>query len=184
MMRQAAGGCFRRRLGRAPLPARRGAGLARRGWPAPRDSRTAAGGAASGADAAMSTHRPLRTAIVATVALLTLLVAGCSSEARGADEPVATNEVTMLKSHQFSPEAVLVVAGTTVTWRNQDNFTHSVKLLDGSEPDHLVKPGESVQILFVHPGTFKYESSLHPHDMRGTVIVTSAPSGGSYGGQP
>jgi plastocyanin len=87
----------------------------------------------------------------------------------------------MPKSYRFAPESIQVPAGTTVVFRNTDNFTHSVKLLDGSEPDHLVKPGENVQIAFAQPGTFKYECSLHPRDMRGTVVVIAAPAADTYG---
>ena len=122
--------------------------------------------------------------IVAAVAVLALLIVGCAGDARGSSDPVATDEVTMPKSYRFAPETIQVAAGTTVTFRNADNFTHSVKLRDGSEPDHLVKPGESVQLTFVQPGTYDYECSLHPHDMRGTVIVTGASSAEGSGRRP
>ena len=129
----------------------------------------------------MTTLTRLRTPMFAALALLALLLAGCADDATGSDEPVATDEVTMPKSYRFSPGAIQVAAGTTVTFRNADNFSHSVKLLDSSEPDHLVKPGESVQLTFAQPGTFKYECSLHPRDMRGTVVVTGAPAADGYG---
>jgi plastocyanin len=122
--------------------------------------------------------------MVAGIALLALLVVGCAGDVQGSGQPIATNEVSMPRSYRFSPETIQVAAGTTVTFRNTDNFTHSVKLLDGSEPDQLVKPGESVRVTFVQPGTFKYECSLHPRDMRGTVVVTGAPTAAHPGGQP
>lgn len=132
----------------------------------------------------MSTHHRRRTAIVVALALLAWLAVGCAGDAKGADDPVATDEVTMPKSYRFSPETIQVAAGTTVTFRNTDNFTHSVRLLDGDTSDRLVKPGESVQITFDQPGAFAYECSLHPRDMRGTVVVTNAPSGADTGGYP
>lgn len=130
----------------------------------------------------MTKHRSFRVLLVTVIALLTLAIAGCAGDASGSSGPVATNEVTMPKSYRFAPETIQVAAGTTVTFRNTDNFTHSVKLLDSSEPDHLVKRGESIQITFAQPGTFDYECSLHPRDMRGTVIVTGAQSAEGYGG--
>jgi plastocyanin len=116
--------------------------------------------------------------VAVLLAVAALLDSACAGDAKGSSAPVSTNEVTMPKSYRFSPETIQVVAGTTVTWRNQDNFTHSVKLRDGGEPDHLVKPGESVAITFSRPGTYAYECNLHPQNMRGTVIVTDAPPAG------
>ena len=125
--------------------------------------------------------RPFRVPTAAALVLLALLIMGCASDATGSGGPVATNEVTMPKSYRFAPETIQVAAGTTVTFRNADNFTHSVKLRDGSESDRLVKPGERVQLTFVQPGTYDYECSLHPRDMRGTVIVTGAPAADDSG---
>ena len=44
----------------------------------------------------------------------------------------------MAKSYRFDPETIEVKAGSTVTWTNDDNFTHTVKV-DGQE-DHKVEP--------------------------------------------
>ena len=129
----------------------------------------------------MTTLRRFQTPTALALALLAAFLAGCASDAKGSSDPVATNEVTMPKSYRFAPATIQVAAGTTVTFRNTDNFTHSVKLLDGSAPDQMVKPGESIQITFAQPGTFEYECSLHPRDMRGTVIVTGAPAADTYG---
>ena len=96
------------------------------------------------------------------------LAAGCGST--GSSKPVATNEVTMAKSYRFDPKVVEVKAGSTVTWTNDDNFTHTVRV-DGQD-DHKVGQGDSVSIRFDKPGTYKYECTLHSHDMHGTVIVT------------
>jgi plastocyanin len=105
---------------------------------------------------------------IALIALaLAAAAAGCGGQADS--KPVATNAVTMVKSYRFDPEKVVVDAGSTVTWRNEDNFTHTVQV-DGQE-DHKVEPGESVSITFEKPGTFHYTCRLHSHDMQGDVIV-------------
>ena len=98
----------------------------------------------------------------------TLLAAGCGSTGR--EKPVATDQVTMVKSYRFSPDVVRIKAGDTVTWTNKDNFTHTVRV-DG-QPDHKVGRGDSVSIAFPTAGTYHYECTLHSHDMQGTVIVT------------
>ena len=96
------------------------------------------------------------------------VAAGCGGT--GSSTPVATNEVTMAKSYRFDPKVVEIKAGDSVTWTNDDNFTHTVRV-DGQD-DHKVGQGDSVSIRFDKPGTYKYECTLHSHDMHGTVIVT------------
>jgi plastocyanin len=113
----------------------------------------------------VSLMRPLLPAVATLVA--TLLAAGCGGT--GTSSPVATNEVSMAKSYRFDPETIQIKAGATVTWTNNDNFTHTVEV-DG-QPDHKVDRGDSFSIAFDRPGTYHYVCTLHSHDMHGTVIV-------------
>jgi plastocyanin len=126
--------------------------------------------------------RPANVVGLVTLLAFALVLAACGNEASAT--PVQTSEVTMPRSYRYAPETIQVTAGTTVTWRNEDNFTHSVRLLTGDKPDHHVKPGESTTFTFSEPGTYPYDCSLHPRDMRGTVIVTAAQSADGYGDQP
>jgi plastocyanin len=98
----------------------------------------------------------------------TSFAAGCGG-AGAVSEPVGTTEVSMAKSYRFDPERIEVKAGATVTWTNDDNFTHTVHV-DGQD-DHKVSPGEHVSITFDKPGTYHYICTLHSHDMSGDVIV-------------
>ena len=100
--------------------------------------------------------------------LVVALAAGCGGSEDA--EPVATTEVQIAKSYRFEPQAVTVAAGDTVTWTNDDNFTHTVQV-DGQE-DHEVDRGDSVSITFDEPGTYHYVCTLHRRDMDGTVTVT------------
>ena len=108
--------------------------------------------------------------LLPAVALLAaaLFVAGCGGGAESS-QPVATTEVAMVTSYRFDPKAIEVEAGETVTWTNEDNFTHTVQV-DG-QGDHEVGQGESVSITFDDPGTYDYVCTLHSKDMQGTVIV-------------
>jgi plastocyanin len=102
------------------------------------------------------------------IALLGAVLAGCGGSAQSA-APVKTTEVVMPKSYRFDPKTIEVEAGATVTWRNEDNFTHTVEV-EGQE-DRKVEPGESVSIAFPKQGTYDYVCTLHSHDMKGEVIV-------------
>ena len=96
-----------------------------------------------------------------------VFASGCGSSAESS-EPVATTEVQMVKSYRFDPKVIEVRAGDTVTWTNEDNFTHTVEV-DGQE-DHTVERGESFSITFDKPGTYHYVCTLHSKDMDGEVI--------------
>jgi plastocyanin len=104
----------------------------------------------------------------AAVLLAATVFAGCGG-AEGSSEPVATTEVKMVKSYRFDPETIEIRAGQTVTWTNEDNFTHTVEV--EGQGDHKVGKGESVELTFDEPGTFEYVCTLHSRDMTGTVIV-------------
>jgi len=110
-------------------------------------------------------QRALSVALLA--AALLGVAAGCGSS--GDSTPVATTEVTMAKSYRFDPEKIEVAVGSSVTWTNDDNFTHTVQV-DG-QADHKVERGKSVSIAFDRPGTYKYVCTLHSRDMDGEVIV-------------
>jgi plastocyanin len=108
--------------------------------------------------------------LLPAIALLAAVVfaAGCGG-AGESSEPVATTEVEMVKSYRFDPKVIEIRAGDTVTWTNEDNFTHTVEV-DGQE-DHKVEQGESFSIKFGEPGTYHYVCTLHSQDMDGEVIV-------------
>jgi plastocyanin len=109
----------------------------------------------------------LRFLPAAAVLAVTVVAAGCGGTRISA--PVATTSVSMAKSYRFAPNNIVIKPGQTVTWTNNDNFTHTVKF-DGQE-DHKVDRGASVSIRFDKPGTYHYVCSLHSRDMHGTVTV-------------
>jgi plastocyanin len=114
--------------------------------------------------------RTLVTALALTAA--TLLLGACASP-RGAQAPVQTAEVTMPPSYRFEPVAIQVPAGTAVTFRNTDNFTHSVSVTSGGSFPYLnLPPGQSGQLTFSEPGEYDYVCTYHATDMKGKVTVT------------
>ena len=110
----------------------------------------------------------IRVLAAVAVVAATVIAAGCGGA--GESEPVATTDVKMVKSYRFEPKTIEIQAGETVTWTNDDNFTHTVEV--EGQGDHKVGRGESVSITFDRPGTYDYVCTLHSHDMDGTVIVT------------
>jgi len=102
------------------------------------------------------------------------LLAGCAG-APAAASPAATAAVDLPPSYRFDPVDITVPAGTTVTWTNHDNFTHSVQFLDGGLPTkpQVIPPGRTATFTLATPGLFHYQCSFHPQNMRGSVLVTA-----------
>ncbi|HET8631766.1 MAG TPA: cupredoxin domain-containing protein [Thermomicrobiales bacterium] len=105
-----------------------------------------------------------------------MLLPGCGAGTTGgaAAAAVHTSTVDLPPSYRFDPAVITVPAGTTVTWTNHDNFTHSVKFDGGADTNvHIMRPGESASITFATPGEYPYVCTFHSQNMKGKVIVTA-----------
>lgn len=75
-----------------------------------------------------------------------------------------------LGNQAFSPDAVDVAVGTTVTWTNNDSITHT-STSDGAGWDSgAIAPRAQFSRTFQNAGTFPYHCSIHP-GMVGTITV-------------
>jgi plastocyanin len=114
-------------------------------------------------------HRGFGGLVLTT--LLLLPVAACAGSASPNAGPVATAHVDLPQSYLFSPADIVVKAGTTVSWKSSDSFTHSVRLIDSGQVVGIMKPGDTVSFTFATASTYKYDCSFHPQNMKGTVTV-------------
>lgn len=89
---------------------------------------------------------------------------------------VRTRSVELPKSYRYSPAVIEVKPGDVVTWTNNDDFPHTVRLRDGSGVDKPLAVGESTSITFSDPGVHLYDCALHPTQMKGKVIVGDSSS--------
>ena len=112
----------------------------------------------------------LRLSAAALALALNLTACGSSTSSN----PVATDHVSLPPSYLFSPATITVKAGTTVTWTNSDNFTHSIRIpAQSGKTIGIMHPGQKVTYTFSSPGTYHYDCTFHANNMKGTVIVTS-----------
>jgi plastocyanin len=106
----------------------------------------------------------------AGVALLAVALAadaffsGFSGAARAEDATVKIDNFT------FAPARLTVTAGTTVTWRNQDDIPHTVTSASRLFKSNALDTDESFSFTFAEPGTYDYFCSLHPR-MTGMIVV-------------
>ncbi len=75
-----------------------------------------------------------------------------------------------IKDFQFAPAVLTVPAGTTVTWTNRDEDTHTVTEATRRFSSKVLDPGQAFSYTFTAPGTYSYHCAIHPH-MTATVIV-------------
>lgn len=85
--------------------------------------------------------------------------------------PVSTDTIA-IQNFAFTPAAVTVKAGTTITWTNQDQDPHTVTAM-GSDAfqSPVLSTGQTFRYRFTTPGTYAYLCTIHPF-MTATVVVT------------
>ena len=97
---------------------------------------------------------------------------------RGAITAVLVSQITAVRCEDvavtidnftFSPAALTVKVGTTVTWKNQDDIPHTV-VSAGKFRSKTMDTDDTYSFTFTAAGDYKYFCSLHPH-MTGTVKV-------------
>ena len=73
----------------------------------------------------------------------------------------------------FAPQRVVVKAGTTVTWINDDDIPHTVASSTKLFKSNALDTEDKFSFTFTTPGAYEYFCSLHPH-MTGTIVVEAA----------
>ncbi|OFW60316.1 MAG: hypothetical protein A2133_10000 [Actinobacteria bacterium RBG_16_64_13] len=76
----------------------------------------------------------------------------------------------IIKDFAFAPATLTVPVGASVTWRNDDGFTHTVTADGGSFSSGILAPGATFSHTFNSAGTFPYHCGLHAF-MSGTITV-------------
>jgi amicyanin len=91
--------------------------------------------------------------------------------APASDAPAHTNLVKITK-FTFAPAVITVVAGTQVTWTNEDAIPHDVYAPPVGLQSPVLNQNDVYTHTFSKPGTYHYICSIHPF-MHGTVLVTA-----------
>ena len=118
---------------------------------------------------------PLLLAPLALAAALVL--AGCGDDGGGGAAAAAAAPVTGVtrvaaKDTRFTPPAIQVPAGTTVTWAFEDGLVPHDVTGDGWRSGDPQRKGTFAHT-FDRPGTYPYRCTVHD-GMNGRVVVTGA----------
>ncbi len=130
--------------------------------------------------------RHYRMAALATLAV-PLLVLGSALQTRAA-VPTSRERTNAHKTVQvtiqnfaFSPGALTVAPGATITWTNRDSAPHTVTSDTGAWTDSgTLATGKSFSLTLTKPGTYAYHCAVHPR-MTATIVVSSHGSSGVPG---
>jgi plastocyanin len=109
----------------------------------------------------------IRAVTALAVAVLAVTAAFPAAPARAAETEVKIDNFV------FTPQRVVVKAGTTVTWVNEDDIPHTVASSAKLFKSNALDTNDKFSFTFTTPGAYEYFCSLHPH-MTGTIVVEAA----------
>jgi len=109
----------------------------------------------------VSSGRAAALRITAAVALTVI-----ASVARAEEPQIRIDNFT------FEPQTMRVEAGTTITWRNDDDIPHAIASSTRLFKSKALDTGDTFSYTFTTPGSYEYFCSLHPH-MTATIVVES-----------
>lgn len=75
-----------------------------------------------------------------------------------------------IRRYAFTPARIVVPAGTTVEWVNEDEVVHTATSQNGAWDSGAIRPGERWRARFDEAGRYPYLCAPHPY-MQGMVVV-------------
>jgi len=121
--------------------------------------------------------RRRRIALLFGTVGVTALLAAALSELTAAGEAVvaaaASPAVVEIDNFAFAPADLTVIAGTTVTWKNEDDSPHRIGDKNGTFKSAALDTDDTFSHTFAAPGEYPYICTIHPY-MAGKIIVKPA----------
>ena len=117
--------------------------------------------------------------LLGAVGLASLLTAALP-ELPAADEPAvaaaASPATIQIDNFAFAPATLTVIAGTTVTWKNEDDSPHRVTEKNNGFTSAALDTDDSFSHTFAAPGEYDYFCSMHPYMVGKIVVKPGGPS--------
>jgi plastocyanin len=121
----------------------------------------------------------MRTVKPGMCVVAALAVAALCAGAPASQGAPAADAGVQIDQFAFLPQRITVKPGTTVTWTNDDDDSHTVASSAKLFKSGPLDTGDKFSFTFTTPGTYAYFCSVHPQ-MTGTIVVEPA-SGASAG---
>jgi plastocyanin len=121
--------------------------------------------------------RRRRIALLLGAVGVTSLLAAALPELTVAGEEVvkaaASPAAVQIDNFHFAPATLTVTAGTTVTWKNEDDSPHRIGDKNGTFKSAALDTDDTFSHTFAAPGEYPYICTIHPY-MVGKIIVKPA----------
>lgn len=114
--------------------------------------------------------------ILGAIGAAALLAAGLPSLGAAGNAVVDAGAKTTtidIDNFAFAPPDLTIAAGTTVTWKNEDDEVHRVTDDHKALSSAALDTDDSYSHTFTKPGVYHYFCSVHPY-MVGKIIVKPA----------
>ena len=98
----------------------------------------------------------------------------------GGGAALAADHAVAISGFAFSPKAVTVTVGDTITWTNSDATAHTATADDGSFDTGTIGGNGTGTATFSTVGSFPYHCKIHS-SMTGTITVEAAAGGSGSG---
>ena len=82
----------------------------------------------------------------------------------------ASPATVKIDNFAFAPATLTITAGTTVTWKNEDDSPHRIGDKNGTFKSAALDTDDTFSHTFAAPGEYPYICTIHPY-MAGKIIV-------------
>jgi plastocyanin len=107
---------------------------------------------------------------VGVASLLTAALPGLTVAGEAVVAAAANPAAVQIDNFAFTPATLTVTAGTTVTWKNDDDSPHRIGDKNGTFKSAALDTDDSFSHTFAAPGEYPYICTIHPY-MVGKIIV-------------
>ena len=120
-----------------------------------------------------------RWRIAVLIAIATVILVSTTSEAQhlNASAKLVQTQAganaapqVIIDNYAFSPQALSVKVGTTVTWVNHDDDAHTVDSTQGKFKSATLNKGDKFEFRFTEAGDYPFYCRFHPK-MTGKITV-------------
>jgi plastocyanin len=119
------------------------------------------------------TRRRRRIALLLGAVTAAALLTAALPELTAAGEAAASSATVTIDNFAFAPPTLTVTAGTTVTWKNEDDSPHRIGDKNGTFKSAALDTDDTFSHTFAASGEYPYICTIHPY-MVGKIIVKPA----------